>query len=413
MAEAMKVLLQGERTLDKPLAHLGFLGPDRDKMKVLDQRVEKLTEQTHTWLDYRLTVKFPELAQPVRMLFRVDAITKLPQMCRIEGHWDGKPVTVETRFDFPEKGPADIYDLGVPKTTKLVDRVPAGDLERIWESVQAGRERMDNYRAVFVELMEGIDYMWWTSNPMILYRKGGKFRVDVPCGWTGDLHAVKRPAEGEDLGKWWSERTKFFRFYPQSVVRDSTFFTSDTKDVTDRDGSKHQDIVSVHRWEVNSKPGEAFPAESSMRPEFACRPPMGLGDQHQEPMLDMHPAEGPAGCILLSMWHTTKEGRVNKKVGGFFDVIRYWLDPQRDYIVMRWDMVMLDEKGQENIIESDTIEETARSPQGVWFATKIRRKFPLRARKDKPFDFVDHIYIDFNADLPDSLFEPPTPRRIY
>ena len=65
MAEALKVLLQGDRPPDQPLAHLEwFLGPERDKMKVLDQRVEKVTEQGHTWLDYRLTVRNAGLADP-------------------------------------------------------------------------------------------------------------------------------------------------------------------------------------------------------------------------------------------------------------------------------------------------------------------------------------------------------------
>jgi hypothetical protein len=103
MAAAIKVLLQSERTVDRPLDQLGFLGPEREKMRLLDQSVKKVTEQGRSWLDYRLTVSHAGSNQPMKMLFRVDAVTKLPEMCRMEGQWDGKPVTVETRFDFPEK----------------------------------------------------------------------------------------------------------------------------------------------------------------------------------------------------------------------------------------------------------------------------------------------------------------------
>jgi hypothetical protein len=99
-----------------------------------------------------------------------------------------------------------------------------------------------------------------------------------------------------------------------------------------------------------------------------------------EPVIDMHPAEGPAGCILLRIRHTSPKGRVNEKGIGMPDSQRYWLDPKRDHIAMRWDMLRRDEKGQEAILESDTVEETARSPQGVWHATRIRRRFPSRAR---------------------------------
>jgi hypothetical protein len=156
---------------------------------------------------------------------------------------------------------------------------------------------------------------------------------------------------------------------------------------------------------------EVYPPEWSMRPEFGCRPPMGLGHPDFEPVLDMHPTDGPAGCILLHVRHTSTKDRVNEKGIGIADRSRYWLDPQRDYIVMRWDMVMQDATGKETIIESDTTEETARSPQGVWYATKIRRRSAGRDLKGKSLDQVYHLYVDFNADLPDALFEPQSPER--
>ncbi len=405
MAEALKVLLQGDRPPAQPLAHLGFLGPERDKMKVLDQRVEKVTEQGHAWLDYRLTVKNAGSADPVRMLLRVDPSTKLLRMSRTEGRWDGKPVTREEQFDYPEKGPADIYDLGVPKTAKLVDRIPAGELKRILETLKAGGERMDHYRAVFVEQF-GADYPWWTSRPEIFYRKGNRFRRDFGVGPPRD-DTVKRPAEDVDLRQWWLERAKHFRFYPIYVQVDSAYYLSRLKNVVDPDGSQHPELA------VDKYPSDStIPVDYSMRPEFACRPPMGIGNEHQEPILDMHPAAGPPGCTLLSVSHTSKVGRINEKGIGSPDGIHFWLDPQRDYIVMRCDMIVRDGNGQVNVIESDTVEETARSPQGVWYATKVRRSFAGRAGQNKPGDQIYHIYVDFDADLPDSLFEPPTPGRV-
>lgn len=412
MADALKILLQGNGLPDKPLSHLGFLGSERDKMKVVDQRVEKVTEQDHTWLDYRITVEYSEMAEPMRMLFRVDTRTKLPQMCRFEGHHDGKAVSIDAQFDYPEKGPADIYDLGVPRTTTLVDRVPAGDLKRIVESIEAGRERMDNYRAVFVMQVDGMDQNWWDKFPEVFYRKGDRFRRDLLVAGQS-IKAAQRPAEDADLGKWWFERAKAFQYYPEYVLRGPTAYTSNTKTVVDPDGSEHYEIGSVHKFVHNTTPGETFPVDYSMRPEFACRPPMGIGNPHQAPILDLHPAEGPAGCILLIVTQTTTEGRVDEKGIDLPDGNRYWLDPQRDYLVMRCEIVMRDGSGKETISSSHTVEETARSPQGVWYATKIRRKNAVVRQKDgKVFDQIYNIYVDFDAELPDALFEPLTPRRI-
>ena len=150
MVEAVAALLQAERLPENPLARLDFLGAKHTTMRVLDQRMEKVTEAGHNWLDYRLTVADPSFEQPLRILVRADAATKLPALCRFDWQYGGKPATLETRIDYPERGPADLYDLGVPRTANRVDRVPAGDLKRIMETIQAGRERMDDYRAVFV-----------------------------------------------------------------------------------------------------------------------------------------------------------------------------------------------------------------------------------------------------------------------
>ena len=409
--DALKILVQADRPPDKPLEHLDFLGSERDKLKVLDQRVEKVTEQDHTWLDYRITVKHADSTEPVRTWFRVDTRTKLPKMCRVEGQHKGKAATLEIQFDFPEKGPADIYDLGVPKAAKLVDRVPAGDLKLIVESLNAGRARMDNYRSVFVRLSDRIDQSWWTKRPEVFYRKGDRYRRDVLVGGQRK-HETQKPAADVDLRQWWFERAKLFRFYPEYVQRGPTAYTTQTKNVVDPDGFQHHEIASVHKYEVNLKPGELIPVDYSMRPEFACRPPMGIGNPGQEPTLDLNPAEGPAGCILLIVRNIKKEGRVSEKRKGVPDVCRYWLDPQRDYIAMRWDMVMRDETGKETIGHSHIVEESARSPQGVWYATKIRWKNAVHHEDGTESDQIYHIYVDFDADLPDSLFEPPTPGRI-
>src|SRR5262249_11912783 len=160
--------------------------------KVLDQSVEREPDQDR--LDYRLTVKDDGLSDPIRLLFRVDASTKLPLSCRIEGRHEGRPVAVESRFDYPENGPADIYDLGVRQTARVVDRVPTDDVQRILDTLQAGRERMDPYRAVFVE--DGIND-WWVATPIVLYRKGTRYRDDY-ASWlrNGAPARFKRPPDG-------------------------------------------------------------------------------------------------------------------------------------------------------------------------------------------------------------------------
>ncbi len=411
---AFAILLEQERVPDKPLERLGFLGPDREKMKVLDQQVQKVTEDGHQWLDYRLTVSHAGLTQPMRMFFRADAVSKLPQLCRIDGEWNGKPASHETRFDYPEQGPTDIYELGVPKTATLVDRVPTGDIKRIIETLEAGRERMDDYRCLEVDSDENSDKnaSRWTAFPMLMYRKGDKLRCDYVNGWKGEIGAVQPPAAGEDITAWWWQRAKFFWFYPKYIMHGSTLYTTESKS-SDPDGSEHAEIVAVKKYDYNNKPGDTFPPEYSMRPEFACRPPLGIGNTHSQPVLNLKPTDGPAGCILLTVGNTSQEGRINEKGIGRPDEIRCWLDPERDYIVMRWDMVTRDDAGKEELVSSTITEEVAKSPRGVWYATKIRRRnASMDVSTGKKFDSFYQLYVDFDVDLPDAFFDPPVPGRI-
>jgi hypothetical protein len=242
-------------------------------------------------------------------------------------------------------------------------------------------------------------------SPRIFYRKGTRFRADSNAEWKVPF---KRPAEGVAPRQWWFEQARTSRFFPQSVIRDSSRYISTTKPVDNPDGSQHAEIVSVQRVDDNAKPEEVFPAEWSMRPEFACRPPMGLGSPHFEPVLDLHPAEGPEGCILLAVRNSPNKDPINEKGMGMPDGYRFWLDPRRDYIVVKSSTARRDGNGREVLVEEDTVEEAARSPQGVWYATRIRRSFGGRYG-----DQVYHIYVDFDAKLPDTLFEPPTPGRAY
>jgi hypothetical protein len=65
--------------------------------------------------------------------------------------------------------------------------------------------------------------------------------------------------------------------------------------------------------------------------------------------------------------------------------------------------------GKEDVSSNYTVEETARSPQGVWYASKVGLKNGDREKNGKQFDEVYHIYVDFDVNLPDSFFAPPKP----
>ena len=114
-------------------------------MEVVAQSRRDVVEDGRAWVDIELTLKVIAGDRKQTMRFRVDPKTKLPHSCvfqSIEG-------PIGTRlFDYPDRGPADIYDLGVPRTAKLVDRMPTNDLDGVLAGLKAGRVRFDDYRGI-------------------------------------------------------------------------------------------------------------------------------------------------------------------------------------------------------------------------------------------------------------------------
>jgi hypothetical protein len=261
---------------------------------------------------------------------------------------------------------------------------------------------MDDYRAIVINRDDKPDEAWWLRFPTVQYRRGELFRSDGVAIVTGDVPATPRPAEGTDLAAWWKKQLDLFWMCPQNVEHGSVRYSISVQ--PDPDG-KSFEITDVKRYDSNSK--ELFPIDYSMRPEFACRPPLGAGDEHHEARLDLHPADGPPGCILLTVRHTTRDGRVDAKGAGLPDENRFWLDPARDYIAMRWDMVLFDDEGRPRTISSHIMDSVAKSPGGVWYATRVRRKNSVQAQDGSTHDDLYDIYVDFSVRLTDRDFEPP------
>ena len=198
------------------------------------------------------------------------------------------------------------------------------------------------------------------------------------------------------------------------IDRGPTSYSIKFRDVEERDGSVRTEITGVDKYNRTAPPGETYPAIWSWTPEFACRPPLGIPQETMEAVLEQKPKEGPPGTILLRVRRVgPKEPPAHNQEGKLLsstDAWRNWLDPARDYVVVRDDMVVSGD-GKESV-DSTVIDELARSPQGTWYATRIRRKGAITTPDGKAHDQIVDLYVDFKAKLPVSLFEPPSPGRI-
>jgi hypothetical protein len=78
-----------------PLSKLEFLGSRREDLTVVNQKTQKVMDGGHEWLDYTVMLKIRGQEQPIKILFRVDPISKLPHLGRVTGHHNGQTLSVE------------------------------------------------------------------------------------------------------------------------------------------------------------------------------------------------------------------------------------------------------------------------------------------------------------------------------
>ena len=107
-------------------------------------------------------------------------------------------------FDYPDSGPADIYDLGVPRVAKIVDRMPSNDLDQVLAGLKVGRVRFDDYLGI-------VD--WDGLNINRVWRKGRRWRAEILI--PGSKNAPEFP---RDAGAaWWKKHQADYTFLVQAI----------------------------------------------------------------------------------------------------------------------------------------------------------------------------------------------------
>jgi hypothetical protein len=374
--------------------------------KVLSERqLDVRDEQGRTWREYEMSIEYPQVADPVHIVIRVDPKSNLPQSVRGEGKFNGQAVATEELFDYPEKGPADIYAMGVPRSAKLVDRIPRGDLARLLDGVKAARQRFDDYAAIVVESSD--KEPWWKGKPIRVWRKGRKWRYDSPLGFVYISNA--KPGPGADMGRWWQDRLKGLHWQPLMAGDGKTNFWFEGKAVQARESKDWAfKVTAVKRTPETAAEDDYIPAAYSFMPEYLSHPPMGIPASNSEPVIETNPRDGPPGTVLLRVRHrvTAAEAKAMKDahLPPMPDLYRFWIDPSKSYLTMRWQTG--ETKATKSADDVFIMEGLARSPSGGWYPTAVRRLDAIRNMDGTVYgDQVFRFFLQFNVVLPDSLFD--------
>jgi len=386
---AFEQLLRGETFKVSPIADT----------EIVAQTSRDVVDEGKTWKEYELTVRgrgTPETLR--RMWLRVDPRTGLPRTWDVEVRGGAKLRQV---LDYPEFGPADILAMGVPATAKRVDRIPSDDLNRLLTGLKVSRNRFDDYCGY--SWSEGTTQanVTTTANVKRVWRKGLKWRVDndLPRLTTkaAILEWMKVPNDA-DLA-WWQRRGKDVIYEPQAICDGQTIWYYNYKpqplspDVPY--SSKLESVTSQPVYGSHDDPMMPWP---HLLPEQLGHPSVDVPDNVREFLLEPKPDDGPPNTVRLRV-RIAGSNDPNRA-----DLYRLWVNPKKNYLALKSGTCVFERGSFQSkmaFVDTKTLTDFAQSPSGFWYPTRV-----VRTTSNSKYEQVTRFTLDFEAQIPDSLFEP-------
>jgi hypothetical protein len=324
-------------------------------------------------------------------------------------------------FDYPPSGPQSIYDLGVPREARLVDKTPTSDFNAVWEEYKRHKaEAANEYIAVIVHQDKVPSEMVRTLD--VDYRSGRKERHErYFLSPRGEVIPELGPQYREELSRSlaslraWARRRYEDPHTPLSIhLYDGQYYNT-----IDRD--------SQGGWEKLNRAYSPNDDETSLSQTVAFQAWPAIPSTARI-IEDDYARQNGLLCVENLTQGQVLPGPAVGHPGRFL----YYLDPARDYLcrrqVMEWrpnaewqlDKTWLKNvdpkkvRGGGMVVWEST--EVFQAPNGHWYPRVIVQK-QTEAREDyrsaplKVYD-VETIYLDLSPSFPEGIFDPNNlPRR--
>ncbi len=368
--------------------------------EVVKRERRTVVENGKSWTEFEFELRPAGLDKTTRCIVRVDPQTNLPVSMK-SGPVAGQHPGFDFVFDYPAEnaGPVDIYDLGVPRTARVVDRLPSKTLATIIAAVRDSQRKFGSYFAIVAHTMAHNPEPWQAVRLDLVWRKGAKFRTETASVLRD--RRPEKPADGTDMLAWWKEQLRHERVIviPQRVCDGKTVWIAEAKEQM----VKSDDRFVESNWKRFRSVNDADEFRSfvgvvsteTMPDVMAYGFPPESSAAHVVSLIEK-PTEGPIDCILA-------ESRLLRENPNAYHLSRYWYDPQHGYVQRRLELTDSGSKEKDVAKTSSYEAETvAQTPSGVWYPTRVRRSYG-----PKPNDgYTLWYFVDFNAELPDSVFKP-------
>lgn len=401
---------------------------DKGRLEFVHEQQRAVEDDGRRWIEHRFKWQDEDDqgSSGTEWVVDVDPKTRLPfryrQISLPPPGFGSEMSSVQSwEIDYPDTGPASIYDLGASRSAKVVDlslNPKRPDVERLMTGVDAARWRADRYHVLAVWSRD--DQHWSQAEHVYLvWRNGSRYRVET------NQHRVTRPRdelapEDADPQTWWRQKVQTVKFRPYEVCDGKWIWTYKVKsrlptqeDIDAGASEAHRVIISIDK----ERKGPVIPRRGvpdhgwGGGPEFAGRPRFfHYRPPYSEVRLDSKPTTGPPNAVLLEirdpLWKP-EHARASLGPGRCQpQMVRDWIDTERGYLIMRRERLATLE-GKEEILGGSVIEGVTQCPRGHWYPTTVRYlKRSIYVATDRVGGRVIRYYYDFDVPMPDELFEP-------
>ena len=316
----------------------------------------------------------------------------------------------ETMFDYPQTGPVDIYDLGVPRDAKIISNLPKEDYQRIWDNYRQSRaEATKEYIIVITHIDPSLGNVITMVD--VDYKSNQNYRFE--------RHFIF--STGQQIDKFWPEYKEQLGDSFESLLawtkdhyNDTGFISVYLYDGQYKLSTQRDNDGSWSKLRKNYSPGdESIP---NTRLEYLARPIIGKTGRIIE---DNYAKENNLICIEHLQQGFVHLGNVMRP-GRFL----FYLDPQKDYLCRRkvtewrpdaewqedknWMKGVEPEKIIDGSIVVEDITEVIQTADGHWYPKVIvvKQSGIRKDYKEAPLKVTEtkRVYIRTNPEFPKGIF---------
>ena len=286
---------------------------------------------------------------------------------------------IETTWEYPPIGPVDIFELGVPPGTPLIDRIPTPAVKQLVADIYKGRLQFDDYRAVVFNTNSETLLDIGTYDVSLVSKKANRL---VVLRNADELNALKGQSRANVAAQILAD-PQSIRWVPFHLIDGHNLYHF-----------SEEIAGGVHTYRSLDM-AEGFVVPSNIRvPHLVGRPATGIGLSSIGATLELSDESNLEDNVLLRTYQILKDEGPPSPVQKMRSA-EYRIATARDFLVLQTQNEW--EDGSKSVL---TLGDLDQSPRGYWYPKNASQS---RENGSHPKAYIYHV--DFSEPLPESMFD--------